>query len=280
MVGRDYLPDLLLQVGSSLLLLIPLVVLNRMLERRLESAEREARSISSDLADVRSQVRRTAARIDTLGVDSPGDVAKVKRRRTEAFERLGTNPTADGLGDLLSYAAHIAATPADGLRARLPGEDVWLRMTTAEDGVTVTAERRDGEPITSTTWRDPEPARALLARVRTSAGAEPGRDDGPVLTELVRTLRLAVESRTGDRPHDLGQVIESCGAQWVVAADGLRCVDRSYHVPTDRLLGPAEDWIRHMATQPWVDQVAFAEAHRTAVDLARRSRGRSTTPGL
>ncbi|WP_424887103.1 hypothetical protein [Streptomyces sp. XH2] len=301
MQGQEYTPGLLLQFGSSLVLIVPLIVLGRVLERRMQ---RTQDALSSDLADIQAQMRATRARLDTLGETSRDGLLDRHRRRELLLREAERAPTAERLASLLHEAAGLQAVFDGGVRTRLPGSDLWLRLDlrrtaavpnqqnrqqnrqnqqnqaqpgrSADETLHLTLEDRGGAVVSGTAWaRDeqaPAAARRLTAR---RAGTAPGtasagsaavalRDIDGLLRVLVATLRTAIAARTGQEQQDLGRLIELPNEQWAISADGLWCRQRYFHIRTEQLLDARQDWRRYALAKPWVDREHFLDAYRTA----------------
>ncbi|ARZ65751.1 hypothetical protein SMD11_0084 [Streptomyces albireticuli] len=284
MQGEDYTPGLLLQFGSSLVLIVPLIVLGRVFERRMQ---RTQDALSSDLADIQAQMRATHARLDTLGETSRDGLLDRHRRREALLREAERAPTAPRLAALLDEAAGLQAVDDAGIRTRLPGSDLWLRLdlrrtTTAphpprparntEAALNLTLEDRGGTAASATTWARDEQAsaaaRRLTARRTGTASTGPAaaalRDTDALLRLLVATLRTAIAARTGQERQDLGRLIELPNEQWAISADGLWCRQRYFHIRTEQLLDARQDWRRHALAKPWVDREHFLDAYRTA----------------
>ncbi|MFI1176693.1 hypothetical protein [Streptomyces melanogenes] len=287
MQGAEYTPGLLLQFGSSLVLISPLLVLGRVLESRLQST-RDALSI--DLADIQTQMRATRAQLDTLGETSRDGLLDRHRRRELLLRDAERAPNAVRLAAVLREAAGLQAVDDGGVRTRLQGSDLWLRLDlrpiTApnspqpgrgpDEALHLTLEERGGAPVSGTAWAPDEEAsaaaRRLTARPR---GTAPGTASGDtavaalrnidgLLRLLVTTLRTAIAARTGQEQQDLGRLIELPNEQWAISADGLWCRQRYFHIRTEQLLDSRQDWRRYALAKPWVSRDHFLDAFRTA----------------
>ncbi|MGX8903689.1 hypothetical protein ACR820_00035 [Streptomyces netropsis] len=281
--GDEYTPGLLLQFGSSLVLIVPLLVLGRVLERRLQSAQA---ALSSDLADIQAQMRATRARLDTLGETSRDGLLDRHRRRELLLRDAEREPTAKRLAAVIREAANLQAVDDGGVRTRLPGSDLWLRLdlrrTTApnsaqpgrggpDETLYLTLEDRGGAPVSGTAWaRDEEASAAARRLTARRTGTGPGtaaaalRDINGLLRLLVTTLRTAIAARTGQEQQDLGRLIELPNEQWAISADGLWCRQRYFHIRTEQLLDSRQDWRRYALAKPWVGREQFLDAYRTA----------------
>ncbi|MGK5543201.1 hypothetical protein ACSNOH_00370 [Streptomyces sp. URMC 127] len=290
MQGEEYTPGLLLQFGSSLVLIVPLLVLGRVLERRLRSTQD---ALSSDLADIQAQMRATRARLDTLGETSRDGLLDRHRRRELLLRDAERAPTADRLAALLREAAGLQAVDDGGVRTRLPGSDLWLRLDlrrnatpavppqaqpgpSAGEVLSLMLEDRGGSAVSETVWARDEQASAAARRLTARrTGTVPGtastvtaaaalRDIDGLLRLLVATLRTAIAARTGQEQQDLGRIIELPNEQWAISADGLWCRQRYFHIRTEQLLDARQDWRRYALAKPWVDREHFLDAYRTA----------------
>ncbi|MFE0043389.1 hypothetical protein [Streptomyces albireticuli] len=288
MQGEEYTPGLLLQFGSSLVLIVPLIVLGRVFERRMQ---RTQDALSSDLADIQAQMRATRARLDTLGETSRDGLLDRHRRRELLLREAEREPTAERLASLLHEAAGLQAVDDGGVRTRLPGSDLWLRLDLRRTGAAqnqaqpgrsadatlhLTLEDRGGAAVSETAWARDERASAAARRLTARrASAVPGtvsagtaaaalRDIDGLLRPLVATLRTAIAARTGQEQQDLGRLIELPNEQWAISADGLWCRQRYFHIRTEQLLDARQDWRRYALAKPWVDREHFLDAYRTA----------------
>ncbi|MEU4746015.1 hypothetical protein AB0G02_36915, partial [Actinosynnema sp. NPDC023658] len=255
--GRDYVPALLLEIGASVGLAVPLIALNRMTEKRVRRTEEH-------LADVRERVRETQDRLDDLGEVTRDSLLDRHRRRESLLQQALRTPTPDRLAVLLRELASINATDADGVRTRLPGTTRWLRFTTTGDegGLRVVEERRDGTEVAAARWSRGE-------RVHLVASALKCDDDRfeAGCRAVVKTLMTALAARVGEAGLNLGPVIEVPNEQWAICSDGLRCTQRYVHLTVDQLLDSHQDWRSHTLGKPWVDREMFLDAYQIASEL-------------
>ncbi|TCO57949.1 hypothetical protein EV192_10511 [Actinocrispum wychmicini] len=205
--GAEYLPNLLLQVGSSLMLAVPLLALGRTTERRVRRTEQH-------LADVRD-------RLDNLDEITSERLVDRHRQRELLLRAAEAEPTSERLQVLLREASFIGAVDPNGVRVRLPETARWLRFAEADRLVRITEERRDGTPGDTVRWRGDDSVKAIATALRLRS-----REVESAARELVRTLRMALSARTGDSGLRLGPVIEVSNKQWAISTDGLHCVQR------------------------------------------------------
>lgn len=258
MQGASYVPGLLQQLGSSLMLLVPLAVLGVMLEKRLERTE--------------VQLRATAAQLDTLTTVTRERLATFRRQQDDRFDAAKRAPTRDAVSAVLAEAEEMGAIASDGARVRLPGTELRLRFR-ARDGDVITAiEEADGTVLLRFPWNSGQSAESFawqLAGVLRGADRYPGDgsyDPTQILRQLLDTVQLGVQSRSGELPRDFGQLIEIPNQHWAISKEGLYSLRQYYHIPAQRITGSHIDWPRHMRSLAWVDEAAFDEAYY----LARR----------
>lgn len=265
--GREYLPDLALQLGSSLVLLVPLVLLGWMLEARMRRTEDQAHDIASGLAEMRSQV-------DDIGEATRSFIRSERADWDDAIEKARRAPDQETITGLLRDAALLSAVASAGVRVQVPRTDLRLRFVPGPAAeLPLLLEQTSGTRISDLTWSPGEPFHAVarsMAEVLVARYAYPG-DDGydssALLTDLLDVIEVGVAARTGRPPHALGPLIELPNAQWAIASDGLHCRERRYHIPAERLLDTAEDWRGHMLAKSWVDRTSFLQAYELALAI-------------
>lgn len=272
--GGAYLPDVLLQVGSSLVLVVPLVWLGWTIEVRLRRTEQRTTSIATELTGVRQAV----ARLDDVGAATRARLEESRDHLQEVLQAAEEQPTGENLARLMQMSAGASVVSGDGVRGRISGTELRLRLTLADDeGVRIAIEHPDGTPIDRLEWPPQSPADTVsedVAGALTAHNLYPGDqhyDASATLRAVLDTVRAGIVARTGPTPRLLGPLTEIPGRQWAVAADGLYCLDRDYHIPAARLLDTSEDWRAYMLTKTWVDRDDFLEAYEIAQALIEPS---------
>jgi hypothetical protein len=260
--GRAYVPAALLTLGASLMLLVPLAMLGFMLERRMRHAE--------------EQIHAAAVRLDTLTAVTRERLTENQRQREELFEKAKRDPSQEIMFALLGDALQIGAIAPSGVRVQVPETSLRLRFRTEDGRVLTQVEELDGTPMEAVHWNAGETADVFAQRLSQHLKAivhHPGKrafDPSTVFRRLLDTLDLGVKARTGDRPRDLGHIIEIPNEQWAISAEGLFSLAAPYSIPKGRIIDSHENWSRHMRTLAWVDAAAFDEAYRLARQLLRR----------
>ncbi|MET7401005.1 hypothetical protein ABZS66_46750 [Dactylosporangium sp. NPDC005572] len=258
--GASFLPDVLLQVGSSLVLVIPLVQIGWMIESRLRRAEQRTASMADQLAGVREAV----SRLDQVGTATRALIESSRESWDALLAAVTEAPTQQNVARLVERATSAGLLAPSGLRVRFPGTELRLRYRLDEDLV-LTLERVDGSPVHQLTWSPgtaPEVIARDLAETAVVLRLYPGDtefDASALLGDLVAAVRHGVTARHGEHPFRLGALVEIPGRQWAIAEDGLYCLERDYRIPLART-GTGEDWRTHMLTKSWVDRDDFLTA--------------------
>jgi hypothetical protein len=257
--GQAYIPGLLMQLGTSMMLLVPLALLGFVLENRMRRAE--------------EQIRATAAQIDALTAVTRQQLSEHRRQREDLLNAAQRDPTQGTVRVLLGEAAEIGAIVPSGVRVVLPGSLLRLRFRPDGADVIAQAEEPDGTILGSVPWHAGESvglfAKRLAGGLRT-LDRYPGDksfDPSAVLQQLLKVIRLGIEARSGERGRDLGPLIEMPNEQWAISSDGLFSLQRPYHISAQRIVGSHENWPRYMRNQAWVDVPAFEEAYLLARHL-------------
>ncbi len=261
--GQSYVPGLLMQLGTAMMLLVPLALLGFVLEQRLHRAE--------------EQIRATAAQLDTLTAVTRQRLSEHQRQRDELFGAAKRDPAQGMIRVLLGEAVEMGAIVAPGARVQLPGSSLRLRFRPDDTDVVAQVEELEGKALGSVPWHDGEAAGIFAERLAAHLKAldrypgDSGFAPSTVLQQLLKLVQLGVEARTGERSHDLGPLIEIPNEQWAISSDGLFSLQRPYHILAQRIVGSHEDWPRYMRTQAWVDIPAFDEAYLLARRLLQPS---------
>jgi len=259
--GSSYLPGLLMQLGTSMMLLVPLALLGLMLEDRIRHTEEE--------------LRTTAARLETLTAVTRERLAAGRQQRDRLYETAKRAPQQHLLRALIEDAMEIGAIDPLGARVQVPGTSMRLRFRRQDSSIQVQVEELDGSPLAHLAWDEgetPETFTQRLAGQLKAINRYPGDadyDPATILRRLLETVHLGVRARTGEHSDDVGHLIEVPNEHWVVSSEGLYSLQHHYHISTHSLISSHDDWPRHMRTMAWVDTAAFEEAYH----LARRLLG-------
>ena len=260
--GQAYVPGLLMQLGTSMMLLVPLALLGFVLENRMRQAEQ--------------QIRATAAQLDALTAVTRQQLSEHQRQREELLDAAERDPTQGMVHLLLGEAVKIGAIVPAGPRVVLPGSPLRLRFRPDDTDVVAQIEEPEGAILGSVSWHIRESADTFAKRLAgdlRALGRYPGDgifDPSAMLQKLLKVVRLGIETRSGERGHDLGPLIEMPNDQWAISSDGLFSLQRPYHIAAERIIGSHENWPRYMRNQAWADVPSFEEAYFLARHLLHR----------
>ncbi|WP_242907447.1 hypothetical protein [Actinomadura terrae] len=260
--GSAYLPSLLLEAGASMMLVVPLALLDLLLAKRLHRAE--------------EQIRATVSLLDMLNSATRTMLAEGRQRRNELLDAARQNPVQAMVRILLQEAQEVGAVVPEGVRVQVPGTTLRLRFCMVEnDAVRIYLEEAEGARLRDFRWEADETGTDFSTRLASILQDRyPGDSNfnpSGVLQRLLTVIQIGLEGRTGEHPYDFGPVIEIPNEQWLISSDGLFSLQRNYNIPTSRILHSSEDWPRHMRSQGWVDMDAFTEVYELASALYRRS---------
>jgi hypothetical protein len=278
--SNQFLPALLLELGAAFFLVVPLVVLERLLEGRI----REARdTVRDEVGSVRREVRETARRLDDLDglYRERQDEARAADR--SALEAAHGDVTFENVHEVLRRARQQRAISTRGVQVPLDHvtDRMRFRLVYGE-----APEDRDSGPMI---WIDLVDATGFSSHVdviwspaeavedvwqRLVEGAQrnnryPGDGilvPGRVIGRLLETARRALEVKTSPRGSiDLGPVVEFVG-DWAITDQGLEhASEPACSIPSDRLLTD-EHLDDSMLEKTWIDK-------RTYLDAAGAARG-------
>ncbi|MFD0532421.1 hypothetical protein [Kitasatospora arboriphila] len=276
--GADYVPGFLLQIGSTLVLIVPIALL----ERRLTGTEQNTEALGRELREVGEQLGRTAEQVQQLGRLSLEDGFS---QRDAALREAESRPGQQSVARALREAQTIGAVSAKGVRVAPEGHPDSLRfrpVAGSREGLDVRVESPDGAKVSDwQAWRpgehDRKVCRRLDAAART-AGLEPQRLAALPVSSLIALVRLAVSRHSGEG-RDLGAVVQAATAEWVVSDEGLYGRQLPYRIPRqvlERELAPAELDTYRARNTPLADPAGLA----TAVACARAAyRAEQLGPG-
>lgn len=281
--SRGFVSSLLLEMGAGLFLFAALLVLEGVLERRIEEVSEES---SSALRDVNERVneveqgvadvKESVARLDEVGGRTREALKARRDAIDEAFAGFDEAVSPTTVTGLLREAERVEAVSRRGVRVRIGGSHYRLRISMSgnpvetalaemrgERLVKLTLETPNGRESDSITWVQQdvgEVMATLVERLQVLGEHRPDFDAEHLLRKFRDTVRTAIEAKTTFEagPGDLGPVIEIPGSQWAITEWGLECLDRYYTIEKERF--SEDDWLRHMREKYWVDFDDFDEA--------------------
>ncbi len=180
--ASGYFSDLLLNIGTALLLFAPLLYVQRLVEARVTRVQEETSAsvaaLSSQVADVQQQVVEASARLDQLSDSTTERLRQAQERDAQTFTAFEEAPSRDALMELLDRAQDLRAIESTGVRVRVPGTYARLRFAVLrhrkEGGefevitqLLVSVESFEGVEQGRVEWRPGQPADSFMAEVAT-----------------------------------------------------------------------------------------------------------------
>jgi hypothetical protein len=289
--ASGYFADLLLNVGTALLLFAPLLSLQRLVEARVTRVQEETTAsvaaLSSQVADVQQQVTETGARLDQLSESTMDRLQQAQDRDSHTFAAFEEAPSKNALTTLLDRAQDLRGIEPSGVRVRVPG--TWARLRFAvsrhqEEGgefqnvtqLLATVESFGGAEQGRVEWLPDQPADAFMAEVakelqKCGEFRPEAFNATRILEQLMEALRIAIGGRTGvARYRSLEPIVEIPNDQWVVMTSGIIAPEAGYFIQNNRLLEDDDYKFRnHISQKKWVDADKFQEAWDVAAALQK-----------
>ena len=284
-------------VGVAVLLIGPLVVVERAISGQLSRVDARVEAVSADSREARQEVQRVAAATEAALSDLSRQVRegleRARARDSRLRDRVLEEVTQESLLALYRRALELGALDRMGIRVGLGEAPVWLRARAGQRQsgddteplwlVELQAQHMDGTPIGTATeiWSPDEPASGpfiRLAEALQRAGAYPGDeafDAAGILTSLADALQRTIGLRTAPRPGDrpVRPVVEIVDDEWAVTQFGLDSLRFDLRVEADQLArkpGPAWD---RLAGDPRLEGEDGQQVARKAFEVAQAVHG-------
>jgi hypothetical protein len=275
--GSSFLSGLLVEIGVTLFLLVPILTVTRRLEQRVVEAEDENRRQVSDLRqrveDAEATIVRTASELS----EAIGERARVERVRLEqVFEELESDTSREGVLRALAEGRKRGFTGRSGPRVSLPYTNLYIRFQLIGESLTLSLEAIDGKSVARHVWpkgQSTDDAFVAVAGILRREGMYPGDSayrPGECFIELKRLLLTASRAEARGQ-SEVRDVIQIFGNQWVLTDENVVSVDPLYAISRKRL--SESDWREHMHEKTWLEAQDFDAAMYTAEELARTKLG-------
>lgn len=267
--------SLLLELGVTALVVLPLLWLERVLERRVELSEEKTRehvdAVAVEIADVSGRLEDTRRSLADVRQQLEDRLRAAADADFELVERAKANLSFDAVASLLDRAAQLGAVSQDGVRVALPGRWERLRFNTSiaippegdgdrEPVILMRLEGANGDDLgIRVSWTPSEPAdEALLALAEAwkRDGTYPGNaalDAEQIFDRLLLTLEIAIRSRQAGGDDQLDPVIELISPNWALTDFGLEHLPAPYQIDRERLKTEEDlaHWRGHMRDKSW-----------------------------
>jgi hypothetical protein len=267
---------LLVQLGATLLLFVPLAYVGHVIEARLTRVSEQQDQISTRQEQAASDVARLTGEVAQTQADlrqTREQLAEVVRERVTAgrdrdaalFKAVGEAPSQADVLKSLMRAQEIGIIPRQGCRVDLISDsylrfkpewksrDPIVRGGQDPDVIELTLERIDGEALRRIEWDSestPSDMGVCIAEEMQASGVYPGDglyDAGKIFADLSALLSFGHESSTSGKISPVRHIIQLCPPQWAVCDDGVYSMDQPYQIAAWRL---NENWLSHMSEKP------------------------------
>lgn len=271
---RHYLSSFLLEAGSTVLLVLPLLWVERIFEARISETEQQT-------ARQARQIEHVAERLD----ETRQSVADLQRQTSERLEAaasaedsLARNAREDltfaTFRELFERALKLNAISEHGLRVAVPGQWerlVFRRLYSVEKTVVsesaaapvfmVHVEAASGSPLNvRLAWGAEESPSDFLVRLAETwkpTGTYPGDsaiDAGLIFARLIDSLDIAIRSRRTKGDTQLSPLIELISPTWTMTDYGLEHYPNYYVITRADLVADLAHWREHMRDKVWVGE--------------------------
>lgn len=287
--AEEYVSSSLLEIGATLLLVVPLVFVERALERRVErvrtTTEASVGKVEEDVQMLRHEVGEATSRIGELRSEFLDQAGQRREHDESAVTEAREAISWESIAALLDRAESLGGVSGAGLRVKL--QHVWdrvrFRQVRAEPPVGEEYEPMiwisvenvgGGDTGIKTIWKPGEKAIDPLLRLAEAwqkEGTYPGDsilDPDHLFGSLVDALATAIRSRTNERGAEaLHPLVEKVNDGWAITAFGLEYLgEPEYPIKKEDI---ASDPVRHrerMLEKNWVAEHAdeFREAFMAA----------------
>lgn len=287
--AEEYASSSLLEIGATLLLVVPLVFVERALERRVErvrsSTEESVGKVEEDVQTLRDEVGEATSGIGELRAEFLDQVGQRREHDESAVTEAREAISWESVAALLDRAESLSGVSGAGVRVKLPHawDRVRFRQVRAEPPageeyepmIWISVENVGGEDTgIKTIWKPGEKAIDPLLRLAEAwqkQGTYPGDsilDPDHLFGSLVDALATAIRSRTNERGAEaLHPLIEKINDKWAITDFGLEYLGQpEYPIKKEDILRDPAIAREHMLEKTWVADHAddFREAFMVA----------------
>jgi hypothetical protein len=264
---HGYASSLLLDLGVTSLLVVPIVWIESLLEQRVVAGERETRrqvgEVAEEVEAVNERLEGTRRRLEDLQAEMAQGLRTVSDADAELVEAARQDISLSRFADLFARARELDAIAANGLRVSAGGQRERLRFgppTVRERpaggqvrGIRISVETPGGTPEGIEAWwdEDARPTEAFLelAERWKRATTYPGDhavDLVWIFERLLRSFDVAINGRRTRGDEQLDRLIELVTPTWALTEYGLEHLPEYYVIERSTLLD--EDRLEQMRT--------------------------------
>ena len=286
----EFFAAALIEIGAAVLLLGPLLLI----ERHLETSVRE---VKTEVAEARADLVDTNARLDALtpteklSEDVAARIAQSRQADLALFNSVADlEPTWQTVRDAVRTATQLGVVSRKAPRVALFDTRFMVRFVPTariehttdlndirgESWLSLQLESQGGDVEERFKWSGERSAadvgeeigQWLIAKGEWAGDIayQPGKMFDDLRTMLV--VAHAQVTGAGGLTKGLAPVIQLCGSQWWITDRGVQSAETTYDLPVDRLDEP--DWDSHVTAKGWVDVGDFRQALDTARAFVKR----------
>jgi hypothetical protein len=285
--AHTFLPGLLANIGTALLLGVFFLLIQRSLSAQIRQVDATTQSVEQQVRDVRQEVADTVSRLDDLTGETAELLQATRDTDTAIADAVEQTASFDAVAQLLRRGRELGAISSYGPRVAMPhGERLRFRQV-YEDGdesrpmIWVAQESPSGvDREIRAIWSAGEGFPAVmvgLAEEMKKRNAYPGDsvfDSTGLLRRLIETVSLGIGSREHARGdmQNLGPIIEIINPEWALTEDGLEHLSKPpYALRPNQLL--EDEFLREsMLQKNWIKARSnlFEDAWELAGDYFKR----------
>jgi hypothetical protein len=285
-IDGNWWSNLLLQIGSSVILLVPFAWITKWVERQVEASEVRTQAAVSELSReverTQTDLARTTAEITTL-ISERFSSERDKDRKL--FSAVSTAPSREDIIRALQRASELKIISTFGVRVPLERTGLYLLFPPCVDtglsvnpALEIRLQTRELKEVMRVDW-DPGVSPVdflhdLGVRLRDTDYwyGDESYAPGKTLETLSSILELGLLAIIEGYPESLNQIFELVedghpDDRWVVTETAVVNPKYRYQVAYHRL--NEIDWNRHIGAKGWVNKNVFEEALDVGVFLVR-----------
>lgn len=290
---NDWGKNVSVEIGSTLLLFLPLLFVSQAIERRLarveDDIEENQKKTASTIANLSEEVSHAIDELhlvkQELSEAVVSKLAEARKNDEDLFRRVEQDPTSETIIEALDRANELGLVSERGPRVLLSNTPIYVRFDMTSYGhpgegklildFNLVLENESGDQLELIPWPHDATTFDILVQLGEkvqAVGMYPGDaifDPAQIFTDLYALLELTHKRATGASgiTEPLGRVVELCPPQWAVTDKDIVCMDGSspYHITVDRL--DEINWRDHMNDKGWVDIGSFSIALDVAMGL-------------
>ena len=270
--SNPWISGVLINVGTTILLFVPLLFFARHMEARLDKARADTQEAIKEIdANVQKQVR-----------DLKAEFRALQTEQLEAQDRILsdilTEPSARTLSTAIRHFSQTCLISSrKGIRISL-SPDVYMRIEAYGSESTVHCKLEDlagarMEIGGARRWSDKQSAGEFLSEIldfleSRSAIRRSDFDPEAVFIEVTKLIQSALKARQFSTGEDRGPAVELSKPQWLLYEDcigNLGPEGRPYQVNYARF--KEQNWRVRMGRKTWVDYESFDRAMFIAESL-------------